>query len=78
MLRCLAFVLTSPTLLDWALPDQLVYSVVSSLLQLANYDSRFGESIIDAVLGFSATIVERIKYFGCMSILLPLPPLDGY
>ena len=66
--------LTSPTRLDWALPDQLVYSVVSSMLQLANYNPRFGESIIDAVLEFSATVVERIKFFGCMSILLSLPP----
>jgi len=51
---------------DWALPDQLVYSVVSSLLQLANHYPRFGKSIIDAVLEFSATIVEKIQSFGCV------------
>ena len=59
--------------LDWALPDQLVYSVVSSLLQLANYNPRFGESIVDAVLEFSTTIVERIQSFGCTLNVLLLP-----
>jgi len=61
--------------LDWAFPDQLVYSVVSSLLQLANSYPRFGQSITDAVLEFSATIVEKIQSFGCMSILLLLSPV---
>ena len=70
--------LTSMVVLDWALPDQLVYSVVSSLLQLANYYPRFGKSIIDAVLGFSANIVEKIQCFGCTSILLSLFMLYGY
>jgi phosphatidylinositol 4-kinase len=54
---------------DWALPDQLVYSVVSSLLQLANSYPQFGDSIINAVLEFSATVVEKIQSFGCTSRL---------
>ena len=61
--------------LDWALPDRLVYSVVSSLLQLAISYPRFEESIIDAVLGFLATIVSRIQSFSCKSILFHLSPL---
>jgi phosphatidylinositol 4-kinase len=55
--------------LDWALPDQLVHSVVSSLLKLANSYPQYAESVIGAVLGFSATIVERIQSFGCASTL---------
>lgn len=58
---------------DWALPDQLVYSVVSSLLQLANYYPRFGKSIIDAVIEFSATIVEKIQSFSCRSTCFRYP-----
>ena len=68
----MGFVFTSTMLPDWALPDQLVYSVVSSLLQLANCYPQFRESIIDAVLGFSATIVEKIRSFSCTSILVLL------
>jgi len=59
---------------DWALLDKLVYSVVSSLLQLANHYLRFGKSIIDTVLEFSAAIVEKIQSSGCMWIQFSPPP----
>lgn len=74
MLRYLGLVLTTVTRPDWALPDQLVYTVVSSLLQLASSYPQFRQSIVDAVLECLATIVEKIQSFGCTSIQLFLPP----
>ena len=61
---------------DWALPDQLVYSVVSSLLQLASHYPRFSKPITDAVVEFSATVVEKIQSFILLSRIRIFPRDD--
>lgn len=47
--------------IEWALPDQLVYATVSSLLQLASSHPQYSDSILGAILAFSSNIINKLR-----------------
>ena len=58
--------------LDWALPDQLVFSTVSALLRLTSTHTDYAEAAATAVFKFIAEIVEKITTASCKSVCCPL------
>lgn len=52
-------------LLDWALPDQLVYSTVTALLRLATKDLESRVRIIQSIMKFAADVVSQMKSRPC-------------
>ena len=53
--------------LDWALPDQLVYSTVTALLRLASRDGTPRGHIIGSIISFVCDLVSLIKGTGGVS-----------
>lgn len=53
--------------LDWALPDQLVYSTVTALLKLAPRDGTPRGHIIGSIISFICDVVSLIKGTGGVS-----------
>lgn len=49
------------TFIDWALPDQLVYSIVSALLTLSNSYPDYREVVTTATCNFLAEIARSIE-----------------
>ncbi len=47
--------------LDWALPDQLVFSTVSALLRLTWSHHGHRLAVMDALFTFSLTIVKQLE-----------------
>ncbi|KIJ69126.1 hypothetical protein HYDPIDRAFT_23983 [Hydnomerulius pinastri MD-312] len=59
---------------EWALPDQLVYSTVSALLRICcTYEDR-AYLAINAILGFIAEVVEKLKTASSIDVLTQLTP----
>ncbi len=50
-----------PMFIDWALPDQLVYSIVSALLTLSNSYPNYREEVTTAICNFLAEIARSIE-----------------
>jgi len=48
-------------IVEWALPDQLVYATVSSLLRLATSHANYSELILEAILSFSSEIIAKLQ-----------------
>ncbi|KAF5358382.1 hypothetical protein D9756_001382 [Leucocoprinus leucothites] len=64
---------------DWALPDQLVYSMVSSLLQVCNEQPQCHEKAMDAICSFLSNTVESINHSSSFDILVQvMPALHGF
>jgi phosphatidylinositol 4-kinase len=57
---------------DWALPDQLVYSIVSALLQVCNRLPAYRERAVDAICSYLSRTVEEIDTFSCKYLSLSL------
>jgi hypothetical protein len=51
--------------LDWALPDQLVFSTVSAMLCITSTHTEYSEAAATAVFKFIAEIVENITIASC-------------
>jgi hypothetical protein len=47
--------------LDWALPDQLVFSTVSALLRLSSSHPQYAEQATSAICDFIAKTVKKIE-----------------
>ncbi|KAL4260020.1 PI3/PI4-kinase family protein [Pleurotus pulmonarius] len=59
---------------DWALPDQLVYSIVSALLTLSNSYPDYREEVTTAICNFLAEIARSIESSSPVDILTHLAP----
>jgi phosphatidylinositol 4-kinase len=62
------------TTLDWALPDQLVFSTVSALLRLTSTHAEYGDAAATAIFKFIKEIVEKIATASCKSFDTQLCP----
>lgn len=58
-------VLQADTRLDWALPDQLVYSTVSAMLRITATRAQHSEIAVNAVFKFIGDVVKKIKTATC-------------
>ncbi len=65
--------LNSTSLLDWALPDQLVFSTISALLRVSNENSTYGEQATAAIFSFISEMVERTHSSTCKYVGVGLP-----
>ncbi|KAF9446332.1 hypothetical protein P691DRAFT_708828 [Macrolepiota fuliginosa MF-IS2] len=64
---------------DWALPDQLVYSTISALLQVCNGRPDCHEEGINAICSYLSRTVEGINYSNSFHILVQtMPGLHGF
>jgi len=52
-------------LLDWALPDQLVFSTVSALLHISSQHHKYGNESTASIVFFVTQIVDRIHHSTC-------------
>ncbi|KAH9843165.1 atypical/PIKK/PI4K protein kinase [Rhodofomes roseus] len=59
---------------EWALPDQLVFSTVSALLQIANTHSEYRGHAFDAIVRFTDKIVSLLKTGEAVDILTQIAP----
>jgi len=57
---------TIPTL-DWALPDQLVFSTISALLRISNEHPAYGEQATLAIFSFVSQAIQKIHTSTCKS-----------
>ena len=53
------------TRLDWALPDQLVYSTVSAMLRITATRAKHSETVAKAISKFIGDVVKKIKTATC-------------
>lgn len=51
--------------LDWAPPDQLVYSTISALLQVCNEQPQYREKAMDAICCYLSKTVEEVTSRSC-------------
>ena len=51
--------------LDWALPDQLVFSTISALLRVSNNNQTYGEQATTAISTFISQTIEKIHNSSC-------------
>lgn len=59
------FDVVNPTcFIDWALPDQLVFSTISALLRVSN-ESPYSEQATAAIYSFISEMVERAHSSTC-------------
>lgn len=58
-------ILQADTRLDWALPDQLVYSTVSAMLRITATRAQHSEIAVNAVFKFIGDVVKKIKTATC-------------
>lgn len=69
MARCAALfhtgILEADIRLDWALPDQLVYSTVSAMLRITATHSKHSETAANTVFKFIGDVVKKIKTATC-------------
>jgi phosphatidylinositol 4-kinase A len=56
--------------IEWALPDQLVYSTVSALLRTAAVHPQHRTAALNAIFDFTRTIVQRLEQGTCMVLIL--------
>jgi phosphatidylinositol 4-kinase len=56
---CDHYLISDP--LDWALPDQLVFSTVSALLHLSSSHPQYAEQATSAICAFIAETVKKIE-----------------
>ncbi|KAF9564367.1 hypothetical protein CPC08DRAFT_705318 [Agrocybe pediades] len=65
--------------IDWALPDQLVFSTISALLRLSNEYESFREQATSAIFFFVSQTVQRIQISNSLDVLTQLmPALHGF
>jgi phosphatidylinositol 4-kinase len=50
---------------DWALPDQLVFSIISALLRLSNEHPAYRDEATSAIFSFVSQTVEQIYDNSC-------------
>ena len=51
---------SDPPLIEWALPDQLVYSTVSAILRVCSTHPDRADQAVDAILRFVTQIVQKL------------------
>lgn len=59
---------------EWALPDQLVYSVVTSLLRIASGDPQFRTTVFEAIINFCQSVVEHLEKGSSFDVLTQFAP----
>lgn len=52
-------------LVEWALPDQLVYSTVYALLRISSVHEDKGRVVVDAIVEFITEVIENLKSSNC-------------
>lgn len=55
------WVFSDPPLIEWALPDQLVYSTVSAILRVSSTHPDRVDQAVDAILRFVTQVVQKLS-----------------
>ncbi|THU88594.1 hypothetical protein K435DRAFT_821590 [Dendrothele bispora CBS 962.96] len=59
---------------EWALSDQLVYSVVSALLQICSAHPQYSDAATNAMIAFISDVIKNIKEGNALDTLTQLTP----
>ncbi|KAF5373565.1 hypothetical protein D9758_000828 [Tetrapyrgos nigripes] len=59
---------------EWALPDQLVYSTVSALLQMSSVHPQYTDTATEAIVSFIADVITNVKDGEALDVLTQLTP----